>query len=330
MAENSAIEWTDHTVNWWWGCVVATLADGSLSEACRNCYAETFAKRTGRAKWGPRQPRWLPNRDRLAANLRKWNKRAAETGVPERVFCNSMSDFFEEHPILEDAVKLEKARAHAFALMQECTHLRFLVLTKRPENVRAMVPSRWTEPDVPTRDGRVLLSGWPSNVWLGTTVEDQRSADERIPFLLRVPATVRFLSAEPLLGPVDLARSVYGPVEERPGYEHGFGNITFGIKASGISWVIAGGESGHGARPSHPDWFRSLRDQCTAAGVPFLFKQWGAWVREDQAPPATVRSTSRPTMGSVGTGANLLAVARVGKKAAGRLLDGRTWDEVPS
>ena len=343
MAENSSIEWTDHTVNWWWGCVVATHADGSLSEACRNCYAETFAKRTGRAKWGPRQPRWFPNFDRLASNLRKWNKRAAEAGVVERVFCNSMSDFFELHQVPEEAAKLDEARAHAFALMEECTSLRFLVLTKRPENVLGMVPRRWVAQwrdfDGPPE---VFAPRWPDNVWIGTTVEDQQSADERIPHLLKVPALVRFLSCEPLLGPVDLgipyavldlSMDTTPSVEELQAVIEGqldIEGVSVGVTYPGIHWVIAGGESGHGARPMHPDWVRDLRDQCLEAGVPFHFKQWGAWCGQPGAVTRHVIASQHPERVHHFGPTRDERVYRVGKKAAGRRLDGETWDGMPS
>lgn len=334
MSENSKIEWTDHTVNWWWGCVVATHADGSLSEACRNCYAETFAKRTGRAKWGPRQPRWFPNLDRLASNLRKWNKRAAEGGVVERVFCNSMSDFFEAHPVPEEAAKLDEARAHAFALMEECTFLRFLVLTKRPENVLDMVPVGWVGgcEECGHRatswhpcsgcDSELLPSHWPENVWIGTTVEDQQSADERIPHLLKVPALVRFLSCEPLLGPVDLRHVA-------PHDDWHIDALDTPDCNYRISWVIAGGESGHGARPMHPAWVRAVRDQCVDAGVPFHFKQWGAWAGQPGAVTRHVVAENHPERVHHFGPNRDDRVYRIGKKAAGRLLDGETWDGCP-
>jgi protein gp37 len=166
----------------------------------------------------------------------------------------------------------------------------------------AFIPNRWNG----------SFSGIPRNAWFGTSVEDQAAANARIPHLLRVPAAVRFLSCEPLLGPVDLARI---PVEggavcalrgARPAYPS-------------VDWVIVGGESGHGARPMHPDWARSLRDQCQAAGVAFLFKQWGEYW---------------PAGRSIVEGKDMVLFGdepmyRVGKHVAGRMLDGRTWDEYP-
>ncbi|ETX26430.1 hypothetical protein RISW2_04375 [Roseivivax isoporae LMG 25204] len=150
---------------------------------------------------------------------------------------------------------------------------------------------------------------WPlSNVWLGVSAEDQRRADERVPHLLATPAVVRFVSAEPLLGPVGLTR---WSGLEGDGDTMGFG----------LDWVIVGGESGPGARPMHPDWARSLRDQCTAAGVPFFFKQWGAWA-PDEIGPEDIRSVEFPP--------GHVEYLHVGKRAAGRKLDGRNWDEVPA
>jgi protein gp37 len=157
---------------------------------------------------------------------------------------------------------------------------------------------------------------WPlPNVWLGVSVENQQWADIRVRALLGTPAAVRFLSCEPLLGPVDLAKAI------EPNFA-----VSGWKDLSGLDWVIVGGESGRGARPMHPDWARSLRDQCTAAGVAFHFKQWGEWVTEDQSPEDIVLPAT--SWNHLGDGEP--SIWKVGKGAAGRELDGRTWDEFPT
>lgn len=182
---------------------------------------------------------------------------------------------------------------------------------------------------------------WPlPNVWLGTSVENQRTADERITHLLQCPAAVRFLSCEPLLGPVDLRNLPF------PGSHHRILDaLTAGSKSEtpwGIDWVIAGGESGPGARPMHPAWARSLRDQCQATEVAFHFKQWGRWApwdddcyslpagEDDAAAHDNARWLGVDGDVSEFASAGAVQVLPVGKKAAGRILDGRTWDEFPA
>ncbi len=160
-----------------------------------------------------------------------------------------------------------------------------------------MVPPEWLRP-----------RGWPAHVWLGTTVENNAEATKRIPTLLDVPAAVRFLSCEPLLGPVDLAYALFNGADS-------FGTMP------GIHWVIAGGESGGGARSAHPEWARSLRDQCRAANVPFFFKQWGEW-----APMGQTAHEGFKRLHDFGDGQFM---ERVGKAAAGRKLDGLEWSEMP-
>lgn len=284
--QNSTIEWTDHTFNPWWGCQ-------RVSPGCEHCYAETLAKRYGHAVWGPAK---TTERRMMSDNYwrqpLKWNEAAAKADQRARVFCASMADVFEEHP----AVLL--ARMQLFNLIDATPHLDWLLLTKRPENILPMIPMAWyNEP--------------PHNVWYGTSCEDQRRADERIPFLLQVPARVRFLSCEPLLSAV-LMRDEWlrgmGMGEHRQG------------PPTRIHWIIAGGESGHGARPMHPDWATSLRDQCQAAGVAFFFKQWGEYSPSVIHAPQQVERTA--------TGISW-PMQRVGKHAAGRLLDGCEWNEMP-
>lgn len=308
MAENSKIEWTDHTFNPWEGCT-------KVSPGCDNCYAEARDKRfTGGALWGAKAPR----RRTSAANWKKphqWNKQAQAEGRRYRVFCASLADVFDNHASI-----LPEWRADLWHLIHQTPHLDWLLLTKRPQNIARFMPNySHTQRD------------WP-NVWLGTTVENQTEADRRIPALLAVPAAVRFLSVEPMLGPVDIGAPVRTAL-----FDGKIAPIGDGTKP--LSWVICGGESGPGARPMHPDWARSLRDQCNAAGVAFHFKQWGEFVQAswDVCPDSDMSRNKAVWLGWDGTQAKPyhtgldrpIGVIRVGKKAAGRLLDGRTWDELP-
>ena len=227
MAEDSGIEWTTHTFNPWIGCT-------KVSPACDHCYAEVWDNRFKGERWGPHAAR---TQTKTWGNPVKWNKAAAETGVRPRVFCASLADVFDNHKSIQAAW-----RDRLWRLIEDTPNLDWLFLTKRPQNIKRFVPG-WMGP-----------GAWPENVWIGTTVEDQTSAQQRVPHLLEVPARVRFLSCEPLIGPVDL---------------------TGDLGADRINWVIAGGESGPQHRPSDAEWFRTLRDQCAEADVPFLFKQWG-------------------------------------------------------
>jgi protein gp37 len=230
MGTETGIEWCDHTFNPWVGCT-------KVSPGCDHCYAEGWAKRTGGAAL------WQGERRRTtAANWRqvlKWNAQAAAAGERKRVFCASLADVFDNQVP-------DTWRQDLWCLILDTPNLDWLLLTKRPQNIAKLVPGSWSE------------QGY-RNVWLGTTAENQAEADRRIPHLLAVPAAVRFLSCEPLLGPVDLRAVSWGHSNA----------------LHRIDWVIAGGESGPGARPMHPNWARGLRDQCAAAGVPFFFKQWG-------------------------------------------------------
>lgn len=239
MGEQTLITWTNHTFNPWIGCT-------KISAGCTHCYAETLMDtRMGRVQWGPQGLRVRTSSDNWKQPLR-WNRKAAQDGVRRKVFCASLADVFEDHASISDVW-----RADLFNLIDQCPALDWLLLTKRPENIRPMVPGVWID------------KGFPANVWIGTTAEDQPAADRRVPVLLSLPARVRFLSCEPLIGPIDLKGWIY----------------TNGLWVDGdnrVDWVIAGGESGHGARAMDPDWARGLRDQCAAAAVPFFFKQWGS------------------------------------------------------
>lgn len=279
MGANTKIEWATHTFNPWMGCT-------KVSPACDHCYAEHLvATRMGKKEL------WSGQRQRTAASTwkqpRRWNADAARFGVRPRVFCASLADVFDNQVEPE-------WRRDLFALIHETPNLCWLLLTKRPQNIEKMI--RGVHPDA-------AIWPWP-NVWLGTTVENEAEALRRIPHLLEVPAAVRFLSCEPLLG--------------EP--EHDW--------TRGIDWVIAGGESGAKARMSSPRWFAVLQQLCEHRRIPFFFKQWGSWVPEYDQPlrfdqPNTTTYQPLPVNG-MGT----VRMVRAGKHA-GRLLYGKQYDQVP-
>jgi len=237
MPETS-IEWTDYSFNPWTGCT-------KVSDGCKNCYAEPIANRFALGSWGPQGKRQLKG-DAYWKQPLAWNRKATKEGRRLRVFCASMADVFEDRP------ELEMSRQRLWDLIEQTQQLDWLLLTKRPENFAQMIP--W--PKVPSRK-------WP-NVWLGVSVENQRYADERIPLLLQTPAAVRFISAEPLLGPVDLC------------LDHECGDPPHHRCPLIPDWVIVGGESGPGARPMRVEWARSLVRQCKVANVSCFVKQLGA------------------------------------------------------
>ncbi len=277
MGKNSHIEWTHHTFNPWWGCV-------KVSPACDNCYAEAWAKRVGSNVWGAKSSRRFFGDAHWKEPLR-WHAEAHADGVRRRVFCASMADVFEGRK------ELNSARTQLWSLIAETPSLDWLLLTKRPQNVVRMTP--WGDQ-------------WPTNVWLGTTVENQKFADLRIPHLLAAPARVRFLSCEPLLGAIDLSRWV------KTG------------RSSPIHWIIAGGESGPKSRPMHPEWARGLRDFTCRHSIGFHFKQWGHWV-----PAEMVREQEARTMLLQLEGDQTVEMLALGKRDAGRMLDGETHDGLP-
>lgn len=241
MAERTHIEWCDATFNPWVGCE-------KVSAACDHCYAESWAKRTGHPEL------WNGVRRRTSEGYWKqplrWNEKAKADGRRMRVFCASLADVFDDQVEFDWLVDL-------WCLIAETPRLNWLMVTKRPQNISKMLPAAYVEQilglDAPWGDG------WP-NVWLGATAENQEEADNRIPHLLHVPARIRFLSCEPLLEDLYLIDDYYGwptgPLAHR-----------------GIDWVISGDESGPHARETKPEWRRSLRDQCRAAGVSFFQKQ---------------------------------------------------------
>lgn len=269
MGQESSIEWTDHTFNPWWGCT-------KVSIGCQNCYAETWANRYGHDLWGNKKERRKFGSKHWRQPY-KWNEIARKRDSRPRVFCASMADVFEDNPLLE------AERNHLWRVIEDTAYLDWLLLTKRPQKMIEMTP--WE-------------SDWPVNVWALTSTEDQAQFDTRVPALVDVPARIRGLSAEPLLGPIDMTAWL-----------------------EKIDWVIVGGESGRAARPMHPNWVRSIRDQCKEYGVAFFFKQWGCWVPEEGA--------SKIVYENVGQRTNGIQMKRVSKKKGGRHLDGSEWNAVP-
>jgi protein gp37 len=257
MAKNSGIEWTDHTFNPWWGCV-------RVSPGCQHCYAETFSKRVGQKVWGVDAPRRFFG-DKHWAEPLKWNANAAKLGMRQRVFCASMADVFE------DRRDLDAERSRLWMLIESTPRLEWLLLTKRPQNVARLVPSSW------------MSEGFPVNVRVGTTTEDQERANERIRHLIALPCA-NFLSVEPLLGRVTFRWAAWDdhapnarrkrqlPAVERDGTRlAGSVDHLDGLRC--IDWLIVGAESGAGARAMDEDWVRTLRDECVEAAVPFFYKQ---------------------------------------------------------
>jgi len=304
MSENTKIEWCDHTFNPWEGCQKVGLG-------CDNCYAEARNARFGGGSapnWGPGAPR----RRTSEANWRKplaWNRDAAtfhaEHGRRQRVFCASLADVFDNEVS-------PQWRDDLWQLIRSTPHLDWLLLTKRIGNAARMLPC---SPDS-------FGVAFP-NVWLGATVVNQEEVDRDVPKLLKIYAAQRFLSIEPMLGPISLSRFL----------GQGFGPAP--------TWVIVGGESGPHARPMHPDWARSLRDQCAAVGVPMLFKQWGEHALDydrDRDDPDYRRCSAQERLpgrwinlagGHGFNGERVHYAHKVGKKTAGRLLDGVQHDGFP-
>lgn len=320
MADTTGISWTDATWNPVTGC-------HKVSPGCKHCYAEREWKRLSAnpktVYFGRAFTDVGMHPERLEAPFH-WTK-------PRRIFVNSMSDLFHAAVPFEFIDKV-------FAVMSVTTRHQYQILTKRPDRMLEYFESRCHEDAVDIfgfPEATDSLEVWPQwtpakarrggydncgpawpleNVCLGVSCEDQERAAERIPLLLRCPAAVRFVSAEPLLGPMDLRCYIPStadvPWHGIPGWNEG----------PFVNWVIAGGESGPRARPTHPQWFRNLRDQCAAAGVPFHFKQWGEYVSVSEVAGAGAHHQFED-------GAT---VRRVGTKNAGRTLDGREHQEFPA
>jgi protein gp37 len=309
MAENSSIEWTDDTFNPWIGCT-------KVSPACLNCYAERdWDNRRHVAKWGPNGTRVVTSEGNWKKPI-AWNRKAAEESTTRRVFCASLADVFEswQGPIVNSRgeqlflnadndlpATMGDMRRRLFRLIDSTPNLNWLLVTKRPENIRLF----WPEFEVTPFDREDEPLTYRKNVWLLTSVENQEQADKRIPELTKCRdlAPVLGLSCEPLLGPLSL-------------------NLT------GIDWVITGNESGPGdVRIGEIDWHRSIREQCESESVAFLFKQWGEWVPFSQIDSQWLASNDLDRYPAKSIGGH--SYHRVGKKNAGRLLDGLTCDEFP-
>jgi protein gp37 len=283
MGSNSKIEWTHHTFNPWWGCV-------RVSPACDNCYAETWAKRVGMSDlWGKNAPRRFFSDAHWREPL-KWDRDAAQAGERRRVFCASMADVFEPGRALNET------RDRLWGVIEATPNLDWLLLTKRIKSVRTLAPWR---------------GKWPANIWLGTSTENQRWLEKRVEHLLEHDAVVRFISAEPLLGPLNLVPWLASP----------------GSREGGINWVIAGGESGAQSRSMNPVWPESIRDQCREANVPFHFKQWGHWAPEELIAEGISNRVQRINV--EGRAGEIIRLVKVGKSKGGRELGGTTWDQVP-
>lgn len=301
MADKSLIEWTDATWNPVTGCT-------RVSEGCRNCYMARTVPRQGLDPW-----KVVLHQDRLD-QPRLWKK-------PRRIFVNSLSDLFH------DDVPVQFISS-VWLTMQLASQHTFQILTKRPARMLAYMRK------FGHYEGRPL-----PNVWLGVSIEDQATADERIPLLLQTPAAKSFVSAEPLLGSISFRWAKWDNWNDSDGNRRPVVNEHDGLRM--LDLVIVGGESGPGARPMHPSWARSIRDQCQAAGVPFFFKQWGEWVDADSGPHGDdiyagksecwIDLNGKTHDGALGVDffGGTYPMYRVGKKAAGSMLDGREHKDWP-
>jgi protein gp37 len=324
MADNTKIEWTDATWNPIRGC---SMAKGSETGGCLNCYAARDAVRfsgpgmpyEGLARMTNSGPRWTGDvvliehsaGDILTKPLR-WRR-------PRRVFVNSMSDLFHESLPFE-------AVDRVVAVMATAKQHVFQVLTKRPERMAQYLEMRGVSDHqnvVHPVDRRTITRvAWPlPNVWWGVSCENQKTLDDRMPHVIRAlpHMALAWLSAEPLLGGLNLTRWLPHARDESQT------RVEF---YPGLSWVVAGGESGPNARPAHPLWFQSIADQCSAAGVPFLFKQWGEWTPNDGG-ESVEKIRVVPTHPNAVIDTRAVYMFRAGKSAAGRELNGRLWDEYP-
>ena len=348
MADGSKIEWTDATVNFWWGCT-------KVGPGCDHCYAEAWAKRAGGGLWGVGVPRrkikgavkllyrldngyadWAADQACIVGNAEVFGLPIPTMGPRRRVFIQSMSDLFDTEVPVEWF-------GEAWDHIERCDRLELQIVTKRLTVIEKRLAA-------------IGRTSWPKHAGLIISVVNQDEADRDIPRLLALKAKLGIpwvgLSMEPLLGPVDLTRIFIGEGANDPALaaENGIKHFRFNINAlagvrsfgwSGLDWVIVGGESGSHARPMHPDWVRSLREQCAADGIPFLFKQWGEWRPQQNGdwkhklevatvmPQGGVREWHPNFPSERPTHPEMRPMVRVGKKRAGRLLDGVEHKGVP-
>jgi protein gp37 len=298
----TGIEWADETFNPWWGCT-------RVSAACDFCYADAWAGKSGyRDIWGPWQPRRFFGDKHWEEPLR-WNRSAEKAKVRRRVFCASMADVGEilppKHPQREE---MDEARARLWELVTKTPWLDWMLLTKRPASLHLVLPQAWLDGD------------WPLNAWLGTSIEDDRWAQRRVPAILRLPAPVHFLSYEPALGPVTWRAEWFG--NSVAGCRAPLGARSSGMGTS-VDWVICGGESGAlgvDVRPMYPAWAREARLAAQLHGAAFFFKQWGEYAPLVQLDP---KPRQMALFGDDG------APQRLGKRRTGSRLDGREWKQFP-
>jgi protein gp37 len=334
MGTTTGISWCDSTWNPWRGCV-------EVSPACDHCYAREMSHRNPAVlgEWGEGTAR-VPAAESYWQLPFKWDRAARAAGERRRVFCLSLGDVFEQHPALDPL------RERVFETVSRTPHLDWLLLTKRVDQVEETLDRLcWPSTGCPMFDQDGLGADCWANVWLGCTVENQEWADRRLPDLIKIPAAVRFVSYEPALGPVrfDRVACPNGPHLDQ-GYcalcchdydEDRWGTIDV-LGPGAIHWVIAGGESGPGARPPHPEWFNSVLCQCDDAGAAFFFKQWGDWAPRLDPPDGNAIGSQETAWvswdGKVSASRTRRCkslMARVGKKKAGYLLVGRQWLQFP-
>jgi protein gp37 len=321
MAERTHISWTDHTFNPWMGCTKVSLG---AKGACEGCYAEHLVQtRMGRAEWG-NHPRTRTSVSYWRQPL-AWNRKAAAAGTRPFVFCASLADVFDNQVDPE-------WRRDLFDLIHATPRLVWLLLTKRPQNIKRLFIETMMS------DGLIDFTAreWPRNAAIGCTIVTQAEADRDLPHLLAAKAALRpafaFVSMEPLMGPVNLTMLHYDGVTNIDALRGRHG-LSLSADCERLDWVIAGGETDQGvhkARPADGNWYRSLRDQCTAARVAFHFKQHGEWI--DVRDLRQLLGGSGPGFGDFDHCSHDMEVdaVRVGKRASGRLLDGVLHDVRPS
>lgn len=238
MAKGTKISWTHHTANFWWGCQ-------KVDAGCKNCYAESLSNRYGKKIWGHPATSEREYKKAIWSDILRWDEQAGKDGVRRRVFISSMADFLEDHP------QVNEWRRDAITLLAGLKNLDVLMLTKRPENAEKFL-GVWYYP-----------FKWPEHVWFGASVSEQESFDKRIGALVAVPSKVHYLSAEPLLGRIEM---------DLRGANYGINHDTY---SEMVDWVIVGGESQPGCRPMNIEWARDIVEQCRRDGIAVFVKQLG-------------------------------------------------------